>query len=281
LQKAENLNPFIDLYRVDMAQTNFALANALASQKGPSKDSPKGSLTDADKQTIQTLVTQAINEGRASVLLSPRSSRNWEVLALIYRNITGVANNSLTFALDAYGRSIQMDPVNPTLRVNVGSIYHANKNYDSAIRFFSDAINLKPDYLSGYYNLTLALKDKGDLQNAKLIAEQAVALLQKDLGSRKYTTAPDQVKETKAKDFNTITELLNEIKTEIDASTKSKGSEEAESGKTGALQNPNLPSINVPDLNNPPNPAPPPAVEENPQAGLPELNPQASPTPAP
>jgi tetratricopeptide (TPR) repeat protein len=280
LQKAENLNPFIDLYRVDMAQTNFALANALASQKGPTKDNPKGSLTDADKQTIQTLVTQAINEGRASVVISPRSSRNWEVLALIYRNITGVAKNSLTFALDAYGRSIQMDPVNPTLRINVGSIYYTNKNYDLAVRFYSDAINLKPDYLNGYYNLSLALKEKGDLQNAKLIAEQAVALLQKDLGSRKYITAPEQVKQTKAKDLNTISELLNGIKAEIDASTKTEAGE-AKSGETEALQNPGLPSINVPDLNNPPSTTLPPAVEENPKAALPELNPQVSPTPAP
>src|SRR5205085_1208293 len=64
LQKAENLNPFIDLYRVDMAQTNFALANALAVQKGPSVANKNGSLTDQDKRTIQTLLSQSINEGR-------------------------------------------------------------------------------------------------------------------------------------------------------------------------------------------------------------------------
>jgi tetratricopeptide (TPR) repeat protein len=263
LQKAETLNPYIDLYRVDMAQTNFALANALAAQKGPTKDNPQGTLTDNDKQTIQTLVTQAINEGRASVVLSPRSSRNWEVLALIYRNITGVAKNSLTFSLDAYGRSIQMDPLNPALRVNVGSVYHATKNYDMAVRYYSDAINLKPDYVNGYYNLAIALRDKNDLQNAKLVAEQAVSLLKKDLSSNDYKTASD---------------LLKEISDKIDAGTTTQTTTNNTNNQTEALQNPNLPNINVPDMNNPPETTTPASVEGNPNAVLPKINVSATPT---
>ena len=271
LQKAENLNPYIDLYRVDMAQTNFALANALASQKGPTQDNPQGTLTDQDKQTIQTLITQAINEGRASVVLSPRSSRNWEVLALIYRNITGVANNSLAFALDAYGRAIQLDPLNPSLRVDVGSIYYSTKNYDLATRFFTDAVNLKPDYINGYYNLAIAYRDKGDLENAKIVAEQAVVLLQSDLGESK--TIPDELKEIKVQDYNTVIDLLNEIKSKMETGDKSE--------KESALQNPNLPSINVPSLDNPPETTTLPKVEENLDANLPKLTPVVTLTPTP
>lgn len=280
LQKAENLNPYIDLYRVDMAQTNFALANALATQKGPTKDNPEGSFTDADKQTIQTLVTQAINEGRASVAISPRSARNWEVLAVIYKNITGVAKNSLTFSLDAYGRAIQLDPMNPTLRLNVATIYHVNKNYDLAVRFYSDAINLKPDYTNGYYNLAVVLKEKGDLQNAQTIAEQAQTLLQKELGSADYLNASSDVKATKSNDYKTVNDLLAQIKAEIGNTAKNQGAEEGTTQKTGALQNSDLPGINVPDLSNPPSENLPPAVEGNPDANLPQLETIApSPTP--
>ena len=257
LQKAENLNPHIDLYRVDMAQTNFALANALASQKGPTQENPEGTLTDQDKQTIQTLITQAINEGRASVALAPRSSRNWQVLALIYRNITGVAGNSLAFALDAYGRAIQLDPLNPALRVDVGAIYYSTQNYDLAIRFFTDAVNLKPDYINGYYNLAVAYKDKGDLENAKTVVEQAVALLQRDIGV--VGLMPEELKQIKVQDFNTATDLLNEIKERIDKG----GKEES------ALQNPDLPSVDIPDLENPPESGELPEVEEDPDTNLP------------
>src|SRR6266568_262132 len=129
------------------------------------------------------------------------SGSSWiEVLASIYQNITGVAKNALAFSLDAYGRAIQLDPLNPLLRVNVGGIYYAAKNYDLAIRFFTDAANLKPDYTNAYFNLAIALRQKGDLQNAKLVADQTVSLLQKD------TTSPD---------YKTAVKLQSDIKADI------------------------------------------------------------------
>ena len=243
LQKAEALNPTVDLYRVDMAQTNFALANALAIQKGPSKSNPKGSLTDNDKKTIQTLLSQAVNESRASVAISPRSARNWEVLASIYRNISGVAQNALVFSLDSYGRAIQVDPLNPALRVSVGGIYYSIKNYDNAIRFFSDAANLKPDYANAYFNLAVALQAKGDLTNAKAVAQQTVNLLSTNTNSADYKIASQLLKN------------LNSAKgTQTPASSNS------------ALQNSqaNVETGNAPQL------TPVPTVQPNTQANLPQ-----------
>src|SRR3989344_491892 len=156
---AEKLNPVNDLYRIDLAQTNFALANAIAQAKAPTEASPAGFLTDVDKQNIQVLLQQSINEARTATTLSPRSAINWEILGLLYRQISGVAENALVFSLDSYGKAIFQDPLNPNLRLNVGGVYYAIKNYDLAIRFFNDAINLKPDYANGYYNLSVALRD--------------------------------------------------------------------------------------------------------------------------
>ena len=260
LQKAESLNPYIDLYRVDMAQTNFALANAIAIKKGPTQANPQGSLTDQDKQTIQTLLSQAINEGRVSVALSPLSSRNWEVLAAIYRNISGVAQNALTFSLDAYGRAIQRDPLNPALRVNVGGIYYTAKNYDLAIRFFSDAANLKPDYANAYYNLAIALREKNDLTNAKAVADQLVTLLQKD---------------TKSADYKVATALQKELNDKL-ASTQQNGqAQQATAAESNsALQNPNIPVST--NLGNPPSVTPVPSVKPNPNTNIPTLTPAPS-----
>lgn len=265
LQKAEALNPYIDLYRVDLAQTNFALANAIAVKKGPTKDNPKGSLTDKDKKTIQTLISQSINEGKASIVLSPRSARNWEVLASIYRNITGVAKNALTFSLDAYSKAIQRDPLNPMLRVNVGGIYYSIKSYDNAIRYFSDAINLKPDYANAYFNLSIALRDKGDLRNATLVAEQTVTLLQKN---------------NKSNDYKVATKLLDNLKAKL-ATTSAQQAPAA--ATSSALQNPNLPKTNDKDLNNPPQLTPAPTVSKNPAAKIPQpsvkaISPSVAPT---
>ena len=262
LQKAESLNPRVDLYRVDMAQTNFALANGLAIQKGPTKANPKGSLTDQDKQTIQKLLSQSINEGRASVALNPRSPRNWEVLASLYRNVSGVAQNALSFSLQSYNQAIQRDPLNPALRLNVGGIYYSAKNYDLAIRFFTDAINLKPDYVNAYYNLAITLRAKGDFQNAKAVAEQLVTLVAKDKNSNSYKAA---------------SALLEDIKARI-ANTATTAPQEAPAGQTNSAlgnENPNLPAVTT--LNNPPQVTPAPAVKANPNAKVP----QPSTTPVP
>jgi tetratricopeptide (TPR) repeat protein len=245
LQKAESLNPLVDSYRVDMAQTNFSLANIIAIQKGPTKDNPQGSLTDKDKQTIQTLLSQAINEGRASVILSPRSSRNWEILASVYRNITGVANNALTFALDAYGKAIQLDPMNPALRLAVGEIYYSIKNYDLAIRFFTDAVNLKPNYTNAYYDLAIAYREKGDFANAQLIAEQSLTLINKG---------------TDPKDYKIVSDLITDLKARIVS--------QQNASETG-LKNKSLSNVGVSSLNNPPQISTPSAVKKNPQVKLP------------
>lgn len=248
LQKAEALDPTVDLYRIDMAQTNFALANALAIQKGPTKANPKGSLTDNDKKTIQTLLSQAVNESRASVAISPRSARNWEVLASIYRNISGVAQNALIFSLDSYGRAIQVDPLNPALRVSVGGIYYSIKNYDNAIRFFSDAANLKPDYANAYFNLAIALQAKGDTQNAKAVAQQTVNLLGKT-----STNSPD---------YKIAAQLLKNL----NAAAATESATPTPSASNSALQNSqaNVQTGSAPQL------TPVPTIQPNAKANLPQ-----------
>lgn len=257
LQEAEKLNPYVDLYRVDMAQTNFALANAIAAQKGPTKDNPKGSLTDKDRETIQTLLGQAINESRASVALSPRSARNWEVLASIYRNISGVAQNALVYSLDSYGRAIQRDPLNPALRVNVGGIYYTIKNYDLAIRFFSDAANLKPDYANAYFNLAIALREKGDFTNAKAVADQTVKIL---------STNPN------TPDYKVAKKLSDELQAKV-----ADGQQAPAAASGSALQNPEVGQVDV-QTQNAPSVTPAPSVRPNPAANLPQgINPTAAP----
>jgi tetratricopeptide (TPR) repeat protein len=199
LVEAENLNPNADLYRVDLAQTNFAIANAIAAAKAPSEASPTGSLTDEDKAQIQQLIQQSIREAQIAAALSPRNSVNYEVLANIYRQISGIAQDSLTFSLSAYGQAIALDPMNPILRLSVGGVYYTAQNYDLAIRFFTDAVNLKPDYANAYFNLSIALRDKGDLQSAQQVAERLVAILQKDTNNPDYKLAGDYLADLKAR----------------------------------------------------------------------------------
>lgn len=261
LRQAEQYNPRIDLYRRDLAQTNFALANAIAAAKGPADASPTGSLTDKDRSDIQTLLSQAITEGRVATALSPRSSLDWEILAAIYRQISGVAQNALDFSLDAYGRAIQRNPLSPVLRINVGGIYYSVKNYELAVRFFNDAVQLKSDNANAWYNLAIALRDKGDLPSAVLAAQQTTILLQSN---------------PQGQDYQTAAKLLSDLK---DLAAK-QASEEAKknpltppaASQNSPLQK-NNPQVNV-DLGQKPEVATPPAVKAS-------ANPRPSPTLAP
>lgn len=251
LVKAENLNPYVDLYRVDLAQTNFALANGIAAAKGPNEASAGGSLTDEDKKNIQTLLSQAIAEARNGVALSPRNAANWEVLASIYRQISGVAQNALAFSLDSYGRAILLDPLNPLLRLNVGGVYYSVKNYDLAIRFFDDAVKLKPDYANAYYNLAIALRDKGNTREAQLVAERVVTLLQKDTENPDYKVAAEFL--AGLKEANATGSAQPNV-----AGAQTQVPPAAE--QNGALQQEGLPNVLDEELNAQPQIATPPAV---------------------
>jgi tetratricopeptide (TPR) repeat protein/O-antigen ligase len=240
---ARNLNPQIDLYRSDMAQTNFALANAIAMAKGPTETSPSGTLTEEDKQNIQALLSQSIDEGRAAVALNPNNPINWEILGSIYRQISGVAQNALSFSLDSYGRAITRDPLNPVLRLTVGGIYFSINNYDMAIRFFTDAVNLKPDYANANFNLAIALAQKGDFVSAQTIAERTVSLL-----------------DPKSEDYKIATQVLSQIKDKVasQAADQAKLAEQqAEAtSQQSSLQDKNLPKVlNLPAPENVSTPA--------------------------
>lgn len=221
LVKAETLNPYVDLYRTDLAQTNFALANTIAS--GRASGTSSATLSDQDKQNIQTLLSQAISEARKATELSPNNPLNWEILGSIYRQIAGVAQNALIFALDSYGRAIQKDPLNPLLRLNAGGIYYSVKNYDLAIRLFSDSIALKGDYANGYYNLAVALKDKGEIKGAIVAAEKVISLV-----------------DNKSEDYRVANNLLTELKSKDQAASNT----EAPAAKTSsALDKKDLPKV--------------------------------------
>lgn len=252
LRQAENLNPVIDLYRTDMAQTNFLIANAIAQSKAPAREpseaSPGGSLTDQDKTNIQQFLSQAINEARAGVAISPRSAQNWEILASIYRQITGVAQNALQFSLDGYGRAITLDPYNPLLRLNIGGLYYSIGNYDMAIRFFDDAVNLKPDYANAYYNLSIALRDRGNLQEAQVVGEKVMQLLQSNTENPDYKVAAGYLKDLKAR-----------IAT---GSAQNSGITAPAGAQNGALANPGLGQVPLDQLQNQPKVATPPAVKK-------------------
>lgn len=142
--KAISYNPYFSNYRIAYSQTNLAIASGLTNNPN---------LTDQDRNNISQLIQQSIREAKAATALNPTNSVAWENLAIIYRNLIGIAEGADQWTLAAYQQAINMDPISPRLRLNLGGLFYGLGNYDLAVRQFQDSINLKTDYANGYYNL--------------------------------------------------------------------------------------------------------------------------------
>jgi len=172
--RANNLK---DSYRVAASQTNLLLANSAASKKD---------LTAEERNTITQLVQQAIREAKNAVTLNPTKVTNVENLAGIYQNLLNFAQGADEWSVASYRQAVLLDPTNPNLRISLGGIFYARKNYDEAIRLFQQAADLKPNYANAYYNMSAAYKEKKDYQNAYLAMQNVVNLIDK--------TTPDFLK---------------------------------------------------------------------------------------
>lgn len=155
--RAIALNPYNLNYRLAYSQTNFALANSLASQP---------ELSDQDRNNITQLIQQAIREAKVATVLNPTDAVYWENLAQIYRNLINFAQGADQWTIAAYQQAILTDPINPRLRLNLGGLFYGIKDYDSATLQFQYAINLKPDFANGYYNLASAYREQEKYQLA-------------------------------------------------------------------------------------------------------------------
>jgi len=201
IREVVRINPKIDRYRTSFSQVSFALANALARQKD---------LTDKDKETIAQLIQQAITEGKAAIVLNQTRSENWVNLANIYQAIIPFAQGSDQFAIQTYSQAVNLDPINPLTRISLGGVYYSLGRYDEAIRVFELAVIAKPDYANAHYNLTAALREKGDIDGAIKQMELVLSLVEKDstdydLASKTLTELEQKKAATEVKSSETLT----------------------------------------------------------------------------
>lgn len=182
IYKAIQILPNLAGYHLTSSQVNLSLATAL---------SQKESLSDAQRENVSTLVSQAITEGKSAISLSPNDARVWQNLGAIYQKLINVAQGSEGFAIEAYSQAIKLDPGNPILRLEYGGLLYQlaqtakkpedqNSLYGRAQSEFQTVIQLKPDYPNAYYNLAKLLESAKDYSNASIAMQKAISLLGPD-----------------------------------------------------------------------------------------------------
>lgn len=183
-QRAVEINPYLDIYRRQYAITNMVIASSLAS---------KTDITEAEKTQVAELLQQAVREARSATLLDPIDVENSAVLAQIYQNMIGAAEQADQFAVQAYVQAIENDPTNPALRISLGGMMLNQKQYQQAAGIFRQTVDIKPDYANTYYNLAFALKELGSYEDARLSYETLLKLI--DPQSEDYAKVKAEMEE--------------------------------------------------------------------------------------
>ncbi|MBU1016726.1 hypothetical protein KJ678_01005 [Patescibacteria group bacterium] len=184
-------NPFYDTYRRDFANIDIALV-ALIAQKGDA-------ITEQDKSDMQQLVNQATREVRLTTeKINPLFVANWEHRAWVFNQLTALDKNAAQAAMDAAQEAVQLDPLNPILRVGsgnvvgTGSIYYSAGDFQRAAISFAEAIQLKADFANAYYNLSLSQAQLKNWEASATNMEIVLRLLPQD--SEDFKIASDNLK---------------------------------------------------------------------------------------
>ena len=191
-------NPYNERIRTNFVQVNLLIANTVAGRaKKDEKGQPK--LSEQDRQTVSQAIQAAIDEAKAVVSLNPSKATNWELLASVYRSITGVVQGADTWTVSAYQRAIVLDPQNPVYRVALGGVLYGFKQYDDSSRLFEQAVSLKPDWPNAQYNYAWAMYQKGDYLKAATAMQACVSLLNPKKDAADYKKAFADLEEFKKK----------------------------------------------------------------------------------
>ncbi len=163
-QKAADLNPYRFTYRVVLAKAHLQRATSEA----------KKDRSEQDNEIIKHEVAQAIDQAKKAVELSPKSVVAKETLAMIYRDIVGIAQGADEWALRSFEEALALEPLNPVLATETGKACAALEDNEKAIQYFQKAIFFKEDYLDAYLHLAL-IYEKQEKNNLAIEELEKVA----------------------------------------------------------------------------------------------------------
>ncbi len=82
---------------------------------------------------------------------------------------------NLQEAKTSYEKIVKIDPQNVQALNNLGVIYMEQKDYEMAIKYFHDALDMNNDYVDAHYNLACVYAQKKDSVQSMMYLKKAVA----------------------------------------------------------------------------------------------------------
>lgn len=189
-------------YRLTFARTNLQVADALIRNRINSTKSTNGTnstgsigktLSDEDRQTIQKLLSESIQQAKSVTMSYPQRARGWRTLASIYRAVISVTDSASSLALEGYREAIIRDPTNPQLYRERGLVSYEVGNYDLAVEDFRRAVSLKNDWGEAWFSLGQGYEKAGKNDYARQAYQQTQRVSHE--GSDEYRQATEALKQ--------------------------------------------------------------------------------------
>ncbi len=115
---------------------------------------------------VSALLGKAVNEARVATTISPRSVAIWENLATMYENAAPVVAGAREWALQSLQEAIALEPTNPILHWRLGNNFGLARHWEEAVKLYQQAVDLKADYLAGYFGLATAYEQLNQIDKA-------------------------------------------------------------------------------------------------------------------
>jgi len=133
------------------------------------QDPPVEHLQSIINLYTQGLLQQALSESSQMLERFPNS--------IVLYNIAGASNAGLMQfddAIDSYKQALKIKPDYADAYYNMGVALNDKGNLEAAIDSYKQALKIKPDYAEAYNNIGNVLKDQGDLEAAIDSYKQAI-----------------------------------------------------------------------------------------------------------
>ncbi len=158
IEKTVNLNKYRSRYRRILSQAYLATAWEEANKKEAKRDA----------NLLKALASGSVAQAKEATEISPSMVANWENLGVIYRDSRGLAGGTIPFAVDAFGRAVELEPHNPFFYHELCrlSILDEKSEWEKTVSYCQKAVELKENYLDARIQLALAYEKKGDLETA-------------------------------------------------------------------------------------------------------------------
>jgi tetratricopeptide (TPR) repeat protein len=214
--KAIGFNPRMSSYFQLNSRTCLAIAATILQNEES---------TDTDKQMASQLIQQAVDQAKIAISLNGLDSSAWLTLADTYRQLIGVVEGTADWALQAYQQAVNLNPVNPAIKLDMGGLLFAAGNFEEADRVFEEVVTDKNDYANAWYNWAYTAKQLGRVDYAVVRLEQALRLVPQDSGD--YEQANKELAEWKKE----LDELIKQQQAQLAAQQQEQEQKQPETFK--------------------------------------------------